>query len=269
MTASKQNRNIPSSIKRAVRQRCGFGCVICGKPLYEYDHMLEWSKVKEHKAEDITLLCDEHHKQVTNKLLSRDTVAKHNDNPFNLQKGVSTPLQIIYDGDRCNVFFGKNVQRFQKEERMQYCIPLMVDDIPLISIKFEDDRPLISILLFDDQNNLIFQVVENELWYSTQPWDIEFIGNVLTIREAHRMILLKIRFAPPDQITILSGTFNLNGIQVKISETSVLSNDNLKLSHFEFQQGPIGLTLGNTPVGAMHFGIINRYPVDKIISRSE
>jgi len=33
-------RNIPLPIQREVRQRCGFGCVICGTLLYEYDHIL-------------------------------------------------------------------------------------------------------------------------------------------------------------------------------------------------------------------------------------
>lgn len=42
------SRNIPLSIQRKVRQRCGFGCVICGMPLYEYEHMAEWAQVKRH-----------------------------------------------------------------------------------------------------------------------------------------------------------------------------------------------------------------------------
>lgn len=37
------SRNIPLPIQREVRQRCGFGCVICGMPLYEYEHMEEWA----------------------------------------------------------------------------------------------------------------------------------------------------------------------------------------------------------------------------------
>jgi hypothetical protein len=54
-------RAIPEPVKREVRQRCGFGCVICGKPLYDYDHKLGFSKVRRHVAEQITLLCPTHH----------------------------------------------------------------------------------------------------------------------------------------------------------------------------------------------------------------
>lgn len=52
---------IPAKIKRLVRQRCGFGCVICGSPIYEYDHIVNWSETHHHKAEELTLLCSKHH----------------------------------------------------------------------------------------------------------------------------------------------------------------------------------------------------------------
>ena len=63
---------IPSGIQREVRQRCGFGCVICGMPLYEYEHMKEWAIVREHVADDITLLCDQHHREKTSGLLPKN-----------------------------------------------------------------------------------------------------------------------------------------------------------------------------------------------------
>ena len=52
-------------LKREVRQRCGFGCVICGYPIYEYDHILGWAKVKRHLTMKITILCDQHTKAKT------------------------------------------------------------------------------------------------------------------------------------------------------------------------------------------------------------
>ncbi|GAH43227.1 unnamed protein product, partial [marine sediment metagenome] len=32
------SRYIPLEIKRAVRQKCGFGCVVCGSTIYQYHH---------------------------------------------------------------------------------------------------------------------------------------------------------------------------------------------------------------------------------------
>lgn len=54
---------IPEDVKRQVRQRCAFGCVICGLPVYHYDHMTAYHVVKEHDAANITLLCASHHDQ--------------------------------------------------------------------------------------------------------------------------------------------------------------------------------------------------------------
>jgi len=36
---------IPSDIKRTVRQKCGFGCVMCLCPIYDDEHLEECSKV--------------------------------------------------------------------------------------------------------------------------------------------------------------------------------------------------------------------------------
>ena len=66
MTSTVCNsRNIPLPVQREIRQRCGFGCVICGMPLYEYEHMEEWAVVQRHVADEITLLCDQHHREKT------------------------------------------------------------------------------------------------------------------------------------------------------------------------------------------------------------
>src|SRR5439155_1627187 len=51
-------RDIPEPIKRQIRQRCGFGCVLCGLPLFEYEHLKGWANVQRHMPEEITLLCD-------------------------------------------------------------------------------------------------------------------------------------------------------------------------------------------------------------------
>jgi len=57
---------IPDPVKRTIRQRCGFGCVICGLPIYEYDHIFGYKNETGHIVEEITLLCDHHHKLKTN-----------------------------------------------------------------------------------------------------------------------------------------------------------------------------------------------------------
>jgi hypothetical protein len=85
---------IGAEMEKEVRRRCGFGCVMCGLPLYEYDHILGWSNVQRHVAEEITLLCEMHHREKTNGLLPLDHVVAANREPFNLRRAVSRPHDL-------------------------------------------------------------------------------------------------------------------------------------------------------------------------------
>ena len=52
------SRYIPEAIKREVRQRCGFGCVICGFGFYDYEHFdPDFADAKFHDPNGMTLLC--------------------------------------------------------------------------------------------------------------------------------------------------------------------------------------------------------------------
>jgi len=107
-SAPPTSRNIPYPIQREIRQRCGFGCVVCGLPLYEYDHLLGWANVHRHVADEITLLCDRHHREKGSGLLPPSTVDGANRNPYNLRTGVSKPYDLHYSGDECEIVMGGN-----------------------------------------------------------------------------------------------------------------------------------------------------------------
>ena len=51
-------RDIPGTTKRIVRQRCGFGCVVCGAAFYQYEHVdPAFADARVHDPEKICLLC--------------------------------------------------------------------------------------------------------------------------------------------------------------------------------------------------------------------
>jgi hypothetical protein len=99
---------MPLPIQREVRQRCGFGCVVCGLPLYEYDHLLGWANVQRHLAEEITLLCDQHHREKGAGLLPNEVIIEANRRPHNLKTGVSKPYDLHYSGSECEIVMGGN-----------------------------------------------------------------------------------------------------------------------------------------------------------------
>ncbi|MHB0562224.1 hypothetical protein ACX3RA_15640, partial [Escherichia coli] len=54
------SRRIPETIKRQIRQRCGFGCVICGFGFYDYEHFKpDFVDAKVHDPNGMTLLCSQ------------------------------------------------------------------------------------------------------------------------------------------------------------------------------------------------------------------
>jgi hypothetical protein len=210
------SRNIPLPIQREVRKRCGFGCVICGLPLYEYDHIWGWADAKEHVAEEITLLCDQHHREKTSGLLPVETVTEANNNPHNRRSGVSKPYALHFSGSECEISIGGNRFTAQDQGYGTLITPIVVDQIPLIAFALGDGHLLLNLLVFDEFNDLVLAIGGNQLQYSTRPWDIQLTGHNLVIREASRKFLIDIFFDPPNGVRLERGRFLLNGVELLI-----------------------------------------------------
>lgn len=217
---------IPPHIKREVRQRCGFGCVVCGLPLYEYEHMEEWAIVKRHVADEITLLCDRHHREKTAKLLPKEDVRKYNQNPINLQNEKSEKYNFHFSGNNAEVWVGSNSFVCENLADGSQLNAIVVDGFPLVQMKVQDKHLLLNLTFFDEDEKIAAQIIENELVYSTSPWDIELVGTTLTIREGLGKILLNIEFLPPNKIKINSGRLLRNGIELLIKPTKALITNN-------------------------------------------
>jgi hypothetical protein len=209
--------DIPSAMKREVRQRCGFGCVICGLPLYTYEHMEEWAVVRRHVADELTLLCDQHQREKTGGLLPKDAVRQANASPINLRQGACTPYALHFSGSTAEVEIGGNLMISPVDGDCFQMIPIIIDHTHLIEFTRQSNHLLLSLKLFDDRNQLAMEILENELVYSIHPWDITLIGRALTIREGRGQILFEIEFVPPGKIILTRGRLSFNGIEVKIT----------------------------------------------------
>ncbi|WP_299122433.1 cell division protein [uncultured Winogradskyella sp.] len=227
VTPKIHSRNIPLPIQREVRQRCGFGCVICGIPLYEYEHMNEWAIVKRHVADEITLLCDKHHREKTSGLLPKQVVEKANLDPYNLRSGVSKPYDLYFSGNKINAVIGSNLFTYLcPKNSLSVMTPISIDGVPIVSVILMDNHLLLNIIIFDKFNNVVFEIRDNQLFYSTEPWDIQLVGTTLTIRESLGNILIEFKFTPPNLIEITRGKLLLNGVEVKIKPKEILINNN-------------------------------------------
>jgi hypothetical protein len=239
------SRDIPFPIQREIRQRCGFGCVICGMPLYEYEHMLGWANVHRHVADEITLLCDQHERERTNNLLPLEVVMEANQNPHNWKTGVSKPYDLFFYGNECEIIIGGNRFTAVDHGYGTAVVPISVDGGPLIGFIIGDRHLLLNIAVFDEFNKLVLQIKNNQLFYSINPWDIQLVGTTLKIREMQKRILIEIVFNPPNKVIINRGRFLRNGIEILIRPTNILiTNDSTLLSHCEFENCHTFLGIG-------------------------
>ena len=98
--AAKRNkyglkRDIPEPIRREVRRRCGFGCVVCRSIPYDYDHFrVPFADAKEHVAEDIILVCPNHHRKKTHGHYNIDAIQSRIDA---LSRGSGRPSSYLQE----------------------------------------------------------------------------------------------------------------------------------------------------------------------------
>jgi trigger factor len=190
--------SIPSKIAREVRQRCGFGCVVCGLPLYEYEHMNEWVRVKEHVAADMTLLCDRHHREKTGGLLGIDRLRQYNASPHN-KKSESSPFLFHAQPSTITILFGNNIAKFDQSSQGPFII-LSISAKPVLWFNLEDGNLLLNLTLYNRKDEAILKIRDNELIYSTEQWDITLIGKTLTIHAAARKIILVLTVSPNENL---------------------------------------------------------------------
>jgi trigger factor len=240
---------IPTNVMREVRQRCGFGCVLCGTPICEYHHMVPYSESPEHVASNITLLCNLHHTEATKGLLTSDQIARANENPYCRQHGVTSPYSLHFSGEGFACVIGGNSfsSPWRDQEHSTLAIAIAVDDTDLLWFRVDQDgRLFVNASIFDEYNLPLLIIQENAMVYSADKWDVEFKGRNLIVRQASREIFIEIRFEPPDKLCIDRARLLCNGVEILVrsSHIFVVNSDLLFTGCKTVQNCGVGLQLG-------------------------
>ena len=210
--------DIPDPIKREVRQRCGFGCVICGLPVYEYDHMVGWAETERHQADEITLLCSQHHAEKTRGLRTREQIQAADAKPFNRQRGISAPFGLSLDASEPPVIrMGSNW--ITSPDDMTEAV--VIDDFLIFGFRREGSQLYLRLIVFNEYNQCELVIEDNVLVASTGVWDIQFEGQVLKVRRAARDIILQLRFEPPSTVRLERASLVYNGVLIEVKENAV------------------------------------------------
>jgi len=239
---------IPQEIQREVRQRCGFGCVICGNPIYDYDHMVNYSVTKRHLASELTLLCPNHHRDKTGKRMPLEKVLKANAKPYNLKSNQTSPYYIEqFFGNSGIIIFGSIGFPFEDRGFGNFMIPLIVDGIPIIKFVLIDNELFLDFVIFDQRNVPILIVKRNELTFKIGFWDITYIGTTLKIRQGSRNIYLEIDFRAPNTVDVKRMKLYCNFKEFTINKQG-FKYENRKISLHNFSiVAQIGFIVGSNP----------------------
>ena len=179
-------RDIPDSTKRQLRQEAGFGCCICGNPVFQYHHIMDWALTKFHDPSDMMVLCPNHHHEATVRALTELEQRKWKARPLNIAKGyVDGLLKITEPGVAVEV--GTN-----------YLIgpgfKFIVDEAPLLALDRDSDGRLqLSLDLYDATDSMLLTIHNNE-WITGDPipWDVEFSHRRFVLRRKSGEVALSI-----------------------------------------------------------------------------
>lgn len=194
-------RYIPEDVRRHVRVRDGFGCVICATPIVDYEHVdPEFVDAHRHDADAITLLCPTCHRKVTGKEISKDLVKKAMRSPAAKQRGTIGDTLYFCDSHPTVIFGGATFVHCE--------IPLQLLGEDVISITEEDGKYFLNAKFWDSQGKQTLSIIKNEWVVSSENvWDFVKVANRFHIQEHAKepAMIIEVR----DNSTLIVQRFNM------------------------------------------------------------
>jgi trigger factor len=219
-----------------------YGCVICGKPIYEYHHIKGFQAAVGHKESEITILCDSCHRKVTNGSISHDTVKSKDARPFNRDHSATDTIWM-HCGGSCEVVLGNNLVEITN---LSSAAALVMDGNPICFMKKEDDHWLLNLTIYDENDQPILAVRNNELMYRiVDIQDVDYKGGVFTIFRKDK-ICFRAAFKPP-KFEILEAETWWNGIHLSVTCNGLSINGRPALNNCKAMNCSVGFIIGRDP----------------------
>ena len=210
------SRHIPESVKRIVRQRCGFGCAICGNAIYEYEHFApEFKDCKNHSEDGITLLCLQDHGKKTRGYLSQETVKKANGNPKALQNGFWENFDFADQYPK--IFLGSN-------ELFNCQNIILVEGKSILQVDPPEEKggPFrLSGSFFDESGNEVLVINKNEWKGDPGSWDVETTAGKIIIKTRATLVTTVLDISVkdlPEKLIISNLNMNYKGHKFLVSD---------------------------------------------------
>lgn len=204
-------RNIPSDIMRKIRKNDGYGCVICGHILVDYEHIDPlFCDATEHDPDKIALLCSFHHDQVTRRVLPKRCIKEAKKNPFCKSKKFS--YSKYYPSiDDVKLKVGNSI--FEDTP-----IILTLHGKPLIWIdKESNDSPIqFNAIFYDSTGQKVGFLNRNTFYGLITDSDIRGVSNRIEIKFKQGISDLILKIEADGIVEILRMNANYSGTNINV-----------------------------------------------------
>jgi len=211
------SRYIPANIRREVRSRSKFGCVVCRRGFYQYEHIdPPYEDAKEHDPDNICCLCGSCHDSVTRGHLSKKLI---NSAYLKIQKqrpeDVDPPVGPLdfHDGS-AELAIGGLLYNPAVQNVLRYNGINLIRVIP----GQQGKAGLISAVFTDERGNEVAKLIENEWVGSLDNWDIEVTGQQITVRRRQGEIALQLRLDPPGRVVV-------ERLDMRVADSHILATE--------------------------------------------
>jgi len=184
--------------KQQARRQCGFGCIFCGSPVFQYFQLL---------ADPATVLsiCPLHQRQLAKKLLSDSTLQQRAEQPINLERQHLPGFR--YDPNR-------RIQLSVGMNTLYADLPDGGGDHPLIWVNGKEFFSLhadhhwlsFSFMLSDSSGQVLVKVQQGELLYCPEQWEFSYEVMTLKLRDPQKRLQFTAQLCN-DRVLVTKGQF--------------------------------------------------------------
>jgi hypothetical protein len=228
-----KSRNTPPRVARQLRQEAGFGCVVCGSPIIEYHHIIEWKESRHFDPEHMVVLCPSHHTEYGK--LGRQRAYKAKQSPHNIRHG---HFKGLLGGNQRH-----RGMRFGGMEIIGCTTAVSFFGNPILSYSQESGETLVDFYFPKADFWPDIEIASNvaTTWIDGF-WDIEFKTNwVKFIKSDGSFVHIDFR----EEFVAVSGNFELGGSRYELNKSSIKIDDTTHHGG-RVSDGKVGLTLGGT-----------------------
>jgi len=245
-------RYIPSEIRAQIRRDAGFGCVLCGCVLVDYEHIdPEFHQATQHDPEKMTLLCVLCHGRVTRKLIAKKAVWEAKANPRALQHGYVHDLLFV-NTDEMEIKIGRSVLKRTGGILTIYAKPIIWFEPPTI----EGEPSKLCAIFYDDSGKVISYINRNQFIAFSNNQDIKSESTELSlVSDGIKCLVMNREGGEVLHISKLSGRYLDASASVGAKGSLVLDSGGSKviIGRLLARDCGTGIQLGETPVATLKY----------------